>query len=49
MAVEGRESADVAEGDSDKWPQVSAASPAMMGLVGFPAESHTHSNLPSVT
>lgn len=47
-AVEGRESADVAEGDSDNWPQVSAASQAVMELVGFSAESHTLSNFLSV-
>lgn len=41
ISVEGRESAGTAEGDSDKWPQVSAASPAVMGLVGFPAEPHS--------
>lgn len=48
LAVEGRESAGVADGDSEKWPQVSAASSAVMELVGLSAESHTHSNLSSV-
>lgn len=48
LAVEGSGSAGVAEGNSDKWHQVFAASPAVLELVGFPAESHTHSNFSSV-